>query len=382
MDLSVDLIKEFAKITNDEQVINEGATVYGRYVLQGDKAFVEIDGSDGVLTPVATTSTAKNNDRVTVLIKDHTAIVTGNLTDPSASSDEVEELRSNLDLGLGGLNDAIKKTQDDLTDLSEDFTIMYTDIDGNIQTIETELGKVSSQVTGMAASIEGAAKVATNYISFEEGYGLVIGNLTGTTLGFNTLLDATSLNIRYNDIVLAKYAADTIYLGYNSENSEIDLLNGLGEIKASKSPDESFNILTFESENIGITTYAADDQEHKYPIEINLYQSPILSEGFIELSTPSSNLYVSDSGVIELRAGRINMSCLNDQIIATSIDLNTEFIDFTGRLRVDTLQDNAAVDGYSTYQLLAAGNTGIVYKTKVSLKDLVDGSMKVTAVFG
>lgn len=232
MDLPIELIKEFAKTTNDEQIINEGSTVYGRYVLQGDKAFVEIDGSDGLLTPVATTSTAKNNDRVTVLIKDHTAIVTGNLTDPSASSEKVEELSSNLDLGLNGLEDAIKKTQDNLTDLSEDVTIKYTDIDGNIQTIETKLGKVSSQVTGMAASIEGTAKVATNYIGFEEGYGLVIGDLTGNTLGFNTLLDATSLNIRYNDIVLAKYAADTIYLGYNSNSSKINLLNGLGIIEA------------------------------------------------------------------------------------------------------------------------------------------------------
>lgn len=237
MDLSIDLIKEFAKTTNDEPVIDKGSTAYGRYVLQGDKAFVEIDGSNGALTPVATTSTVKNNDRVTVLIKDHTAIVTGNLTDPSASSDEVKELSLNLDLGLNKLDTDIKKTRSDLTDLSEDFTIKYTDIDGNIQTIETKLGGVSSQVTGMAASIEGAAKVATNYIKFEEDYGLIIGNLVDDTLGFNTLLDATSLNVRYNDTVLAKYAADTVYLGYNSITSKISMCGETGVISAEKTQD-------------------------------------------------------------------------------------------------------------------------------------------------
>ena len=81
MDLNSILVSEFAKITNDDkQTTNEGATVYGTYRVDGDGAYVQIDGSD-TRTPVTTTSEARNGDRVTVLIKNHRAIITGNLTD-------------------------------------------------------------------------------------------------------------------------------------------------------------------------------------------------------------------------------------------------------------------------------------------------------------
>lgn len=208
MDLNSILVSEFAKITNDDKkTTNEGSTVYGTYRVQNDEAYVQIDGSD-TRTPVATTSEARNGDRVTVLIKNHRAIVTGNLTDPSASSETVRT----LDLGLGGLNDTIRNVSNSVSDLSGE-------VDG-----------ISTQVTGMAASIEGAEKVATNFLSFEDPYGLIVGDLTGSTLGFNVLIDATSVNMRYNSTVLAKYASNTIYLGYNSRESIIDMCNGLATI--------------------------------------------------------------------------------------------------------------------------------------------------------
>ena len=96
MDLNSILVSEFAKITNDnKETINEGATVYGTYRVDGDGAYVQIDGSD-TRTPVATTSEARNGDRVTVLIKNHRAIITGNLTDPSASTKTVEDTNTHF----------------------------------------------------------------------------------------------------------------------------------------------------------------------------------------------------------------------------------------------------------------------------------------------
>lgn len=208
MDLNSILVSEFAKITNDnKEIINEGATVYGTYRVDGDSAYVQIDGSD-TRTPVVTTASAKSGDRVTVLIKNHRAIITGNMTDPSASSETVRT----LDLGLGGLNDTIRNVSNSVSDLSGE-------VDG-----------ISTQVTGMAASIEGAEKVATNFLSFEDPYGLIVGNLTGSTLGFNVLIDATSVNMRHNSTILAKYASNTIYLGYNNTNATIDLCGGSGTI--------------------------------------------------------------------------------------------------------------------------------------------------------
>ena len=225
MDLNSILASEFAKITNDnKETVNEGATVYGTYRVDGDGAYVQIDGSD-TRTPVATTASVKNGDRVTVLIKNHRAIITGNMTDPSASSEKVNE----LDLGLGSANDTI------------------TNIRGDID-------EINNQVTGMAASIEGAEKVATNFISFEDPYGLIVGNLTDSTLGFNVLIDATSVNMRHNSTILAKYASDTIYLGYNNTNAVIDMCGGLGTIAMK---DGTTNWLNISS--LGSITLNAED---------------------------------------------------------------------------------------------------------------------------
>ena len=63
MELSSELISQFARITNDEPTVNEGSTVYATYRLQGESAYVQIDGSD-TITPVATTAGAKSGDRV------------------------------------------------------------------------------------------------------------------------------------------------------------------------------------------------------------------------------------------------------------------------------------------------------------------------------
>ena len=248
MDLNSILVSEFAKITNDnKETVNEGATVYGTYRVDGDGAYVQIDGSD-TRTPVATTTGAKSGDRVTVLIKNHRAIVTGNLTDPSATTETVKELDKKLDLGLGGIDDVIKDVND-IERIVDPGNWKYTDSEGNIKTLSGKLGDIDLQFTGMAASIEGAEKVATNFIKFVEPYGLIIGDLTGDTLGFNTLVDATSLNMRYNSTVLAKYTADTIYLGYASSSSKIDMCGGNFRIDTQSKSNGAYKYTVLSSIN-------------------------------------------------------------------------------------------------------------------------------------
>ena len=248
MDLNSILVSEFAKITNDnKETVNEGTTVYGTYRVDGDGAYVQIDGSD-TRTPVATTTGAKSGDRVTVLIKNHRAIVTGNLTDPSATTETVKELDKKLDLGLGGIDDVIKDVND-IERIVDPGNWKYTDSEGNIKTLSGKLGDIDLQFTGMAASIEGAEKVATNFIKFVEPYGLIIGDLTGDTLGFNTLIDATSLNMRYNSTVLAKYTADTIYLGYASSSSKIDMCGGNFRIDTQSKSNGAYKYTVLSSIN-------------------------------------------------------------------------------------------------------------------------------------
>ena len=90
MDLSNDLISKFVKITNDDKNKNSESTVYGTVVEYNGGMYVRIDGSD-LLTPVETTADFKPNERVTVMIKNHSATVTGNITSPSTNEGTVIE---------------------------------------------------------------------------------------------------------------------------------------------------------------------------------------------------------------------------------------------------------------------------------------------------
>lgn len=78
-----------------------------------------------------------------------------------------------------------------------------------------------------------AAKTATNYMAFNEvATGLVIGDMTASTLGKNVLIDSDSVDIRNGSTTLASFGAKKITLGQNAQDSVIDLCDGAGRISA------------------------------------------------------------------------------------------------------------------------------------------------------
>lgn len=95
MNLSNELISQFVKVTNDDSHTASESTVYGTTVEHDGKIYVRIDGSDR-LTPVSTTADMKPDERVNVIIKNHTATVTGNYTSPSARTDDVHEIGNKI----------------------------------------------------------------------------------------------------------------------------------------------------------------------------------------------------------------------------------------------------------------------------------------------
>lgn len=201
MDLNSILVSEFAKITNDnKETVNEGTTVYGTYRVDSDGAYVQIDGSD-TRTPVATTSEARNGDRVTVLIKNHRAIITGNLTDPSTTVKSVEE---RIETGVG--------------------TIQET-----IDNLKTQLDNQEITLDDYRKAIAEAKRMATDYIDFTAGTGLVIGS---SAISSNVRIYSGGIDIRDGDTILASYTDDVISLGKNSSSSMIDMCGGTLKIKA------------------------------------------------------------------------------------------------------------------------------------------------------
>lgn len=105
MALSHELLSQFAKLVTKDKKTNVETTVYGTIVVDGSgNKYVKLDGSDQ-LTPLSneerpvadsTTVDANEGERVSVLIKNHTATVTGNVSSPSARTDDVKDLGAHV----------------------------------------------------------------------------------------------------------------------------------------------------------------------------------------------------------------------------------------------------------------------------------------------
>ena len=95
MRLSKHLISEFAKMTNNKKDTNNEKTVYGTIVIKDSKPFVRIDGSQSLFL-ANSTSSLNNDDRVMVIIKNHTATIIGNITNPSINDSDLSSVYDKL----------------------------------------------------------------------------------------------------------------------------------------------------------------------------------------------------------------------------------------------------------------------------------------------
>lgn len=89
MSVSSDLILELVKATKGPEKQKTETTVYGTIKEYNNSNYVQLDGSE-LLTPISTTADTKDGERVTVMIKNHTAIVTGNISSPAARTEDVK----------------------------------------------------------------------------------------------------------------------------------------------------------------------------------------------------------------------------------------------------------------------------------------------------
>lgn len=141
MGLSNELISQFAKLAvkKDENKPSE-TTVFGTIVEYDGGKYLKIDGSDR-LTPISSTTNVKPDDRVTAIIKNHSLIVTGNLSSPSVGNKEVEEIGnkiSEFEIIVAGKVD----------------TIEFNAVSGRIDTLVTENATIKNTLNANAADIK------------------------------------------------------------------------------------------------------------------------------------------------------------------------------------------------------------------------------------
>lgn len=168
MSLSSDLISQFVKTTNDTKKSNEETTLYGTATKFNGKMYAKLDGSDR-LTPIDTTVDVKEGERVTVLIKNHTATITGNVSSPSARTDDlkdtnkkVEEANSKIGTFATVLADKVDTKQLDATNAkietieSDNVTIKekLTAHDGEFKNIKTKNLEVEEKIKASEGEID------------------------------------------------------------------------------------------------------------------------------------------------------------------------------------------------------------------------------------
>lgn len=159
MGLSNDLISLFVKATKDDTKTNNETTVYGTTVERDGNIYVMIDGAS-TLTPVTTTTNVKPNERVTVMIKNHTATITGNISSPAARTEEVQEVNeavTNLRVSNIIIDEAMTAANARIDTLEADNVNIKSSLSttsASIETLITDNTTINEKLTANSASIE------------------------------------------------------------------------------------------------------------------------------------------------------------------------------------------------------------------------------------
>lgn len=192
MGLSTELISQFAKITNDQKKSRiDEATLYGEVVQCDDSICVRFDGSEQ-LTPVTTitekdedgnitnfkygAASVKTGDRVSVSLKNHSATITGNLSDPPMGRAEIvtteNSIVAKVDDKIKMQIDALGVKIDGLVEITNGLEDGTTTIDGaciKTGTIDAErlnltgaitFGDLNAEVQGDISSAKETAESA------------------------------------------------------------------------------------------------------------------------------------------------------------------------------------------------------------------------------
>lgn len=173
MNLSYNLVKQFTKVTNNNQTQKKESTTYGVIVLENDKTYVKLDGTD-VLTPVEKSMDAIDGDRVLISIKDHSAVVVGNVTSPASA-----------------------RTADSFMNLTEEGLV---------------IGELDSDKNPIGTS----ALIAPGVYYIVDANGIKVASFT-----------ADSISLQNG---AAYFSSDQVKLGKNG-SSEIDFCNNAGKLK-------------------------------------------------------------------------------------------------------------------------------------------------------
>ena len=213
MGLSSELASQFAKVTNDSSRNTNGTKLYGTITMLGEVPHVKLDGTEE-LTPISRTVEVAEGDRVEVMIVNHSATVTGNLTDPSIGIMRAGNLESKITQTAEQIqlqvSDLEKNLDSKITQTATEIRSEVSDLDGrlsgNITTVENgirndmtnSLASMSDTLTGLSNDLTGLGEDLTG---LEESTNSSISTI-------NASIESITLNVSNLDSKITQTAAE------------------------------------------------------------------------------------------------------------------------------------------------------------------------------
>lgn len=286
MSLSDDLISQFAKLTKEEKPKQTESTAYGVTVEYDGRMYVKLDGSE-LLTPVSTTTNMSAGERVIVLIKNHSATVTGNITSPSATNGDVS---------------AVQKEVNELGTKISEFEIIVADQvtteqlnaeRARIDTLTSDNVKIKESLTAAEASIE---DLEADNVTINE-------NLTAVNANIEKL-NTTTLKVEVAD---AKYATIEELNATNADLNNLESTYAEFEVAtANKFTAVNADIKKLETDKLDATTanitYAKIVELDAANADITNLESTF---GDFRVAT-TEKLNATDASIEELQTGKLS----------------------------------------------------------------------------
>lgn len=263
-------------------------------------AYVHIDGGADE-TPAQMAINCKTGDTVKIRVSGGKAWLTGNITAPP--TDDSVAIKANKTATK------VKKSYENFKDITEE--------------------NFSSQEDKIAE----AAKVATNFMKYIEGLGLVVGDMRGNTLGQNALLDANGMCVRNNNSEIVRFGITDIKV-VNEDGDPV--YSGAGSVVKSQN---NIVVSTQQTKDAGNTNAGGkaalelyyDSAKDNMSLSLSVKSGTSYTDLYESIGNgiyaDNSNTKIVSSDVIKLDAGRIYLStylgawrpyfCAGDSISAT-----------------------------------------------------------------
>lgn len=312
-----ELIAKFAKLSKESKIQRE-TTVFGTTVEYGGKLYVKMDGSD-LLTPVATTSEISAGERVTVMVKDHTATVTGNISNPSASkgtTDAIEDEITTINATIGNFELVIAdkvntgELQAEVAKINELMALKADIVDLNvtnatIKDLNVQVANIDKALITKADIVDldaANAEINTLKANYADIETLVGGNLTMDNIQSLVLTSSkvTVDNAFIKDAMIDRVSADKLNAGtINTNNVNIQSEDGSmllqGSLQQFKDAEGNVRIQIGKdaSGDFTFALYGADGQGQL--INQNGITASAIGDGLIVNSMVSDNANISGS---------------------------------------------------------------------------------------